>query len=407
MAASILTLPANLIRQPKLGLDEKTLLKLLSQLHHGELRVDFATAGSFLLRGEQAGPSGQITIHKPLSLLRALLWKGDLGFGESYVEGDWTSQGLTSLLYLLSMNREAYTHAVTGNRLARLWQRMRHAMNRNSLIGSRRNISAHYDLGNEFYQCWLDPGMTYSSAIFKHASDLESAQAYKYERLLNHLDPEPGEHILEIGCGWGGFAEYAARWGMRVTAVTLSQAQYDYARERIRKAGLEDRVELLLTDYRNLDGEYDHIVSIEMFEAVGKAYWPTYFDVLARCLKDGGRAALQVITIREDLFDEYERKAGGFIQRHIFPGGMLPTSSHLWEHAWDAGLEPVSLEAYGEDYADTLSEWHEAFNGQTDWMERHGYDRRFRRMWRYYLALCEAGFRDGRIDLVHFALGKH
>ena len=193
---------------------------------------------------------------------------------------------------------------------------------------------------------------------------------------------------------------------MLVTAVTLSREQYDYATRRIRDAGLQGQVDIKLADYRTLNGQYDHVVSIEMFEAVGQAYWANYYEVLNRCLKPGGRAALQVITIRNDLFDTYRRESGGFIQRYIFPGGMLPTENHLRELAWDAGLDPVSVDRYGEHYADTLSDWAEAFNAQTPWMEANGYDERFRRMWRYYLAFCEAGFRDGRIDLVQLALQK-
>jgi len=284
--------------------------------------------------------------------------------------------------------------------------RLRHVRNRNTREGSRRNIAAHYDLGNDFYQRWLDESMSYSSAVFDQSFDLARAQERKYELMLAQIDPKPGQHILEIGCGWGGFAEYAARWGMKVTAVTLSQAQFDYAQQRILDAGLQDRVELKLADYRTLHGQYDHIVSIEMFEAVGREYWSDYYGVLNRCLKPGGRVALQIITIQAQLYDNYVRESGGFIQRYIFPGGMLPTENHLRDLSWDNDLEPLSIERYGEHYADTLADWRESFDSEADWMESHGYDERFRRMWRYYLSFCEAGFRDGRIDLVHLCLQK-
>jgi len=385
---------------------QQFVLGRLGKLAHGTLTVRFGEGINHVLEGEEPGPAAEIDVHNPLALMRSVALRGDLGFAESYMRGDWSSRELASLLYLFSVNLDAYNSDQRRSLPVRVLTRMQHLLNRNSRSGSRRNIAAHYDLGNDFYARWLDGSMSYSSAVYDASFDLAKAQARKYELMLSLIDPEPGEHILEIGCGWGGFAEYAARWGMLVTAVTLSREQYDYATRRIRDAGLQGQVDIKLADYRTLNGQYDHVVSIEMFEAVGQAYWANYYEVLNRCLKPGGRAALQVITIRNDLFDTYRRESGGFIQRYIFPGGMLPTENHLRELAWDAGLDPVSVDRYGEHYADTLSDWAEAFNAQTPWMEANGYDERFRRMWRYYLAFCEAGFRDGRIDLVQLALQK-
>lgn len=242
--------------------------------------------------------------------------------------------------------------------------------------------------------------------MFDGGGTLEQAQQRKYERMLALVAPSPGQHILEIGCGWGGFAEYAARRGYRVTGLTLSREQLAYARQRIAHAGLADRVELRLCDYRDFDEQVDHVVSIEMFEAVGRAYWETYFASLARCLRPGGRVALQVITIDAAQFDDYAANPGGFIQTYIFPGGMLPTEDHLARLGRDSGLEATVTHRYGADYAATLAHWHDTFNACTGWLEAHGYDARFRRMWRYYLAFCEAGFRAGHIDVVQCAFRK-
>lgn len=406
MSANVSILPGGISRSSKGRWSQQILLKHLARLKFGGLQVRFDDGGECLLEGEQPGPRAQIAVHRPAALVRALVLGGDLGFAEAYMRGDWSSRDLGSLLYLLSVNLEAFAATERRSLPVRLFSRVRHALRRNSRSGSRRNIAAHYDLGNDFYARWLDRSMSYSSAVYDRSFDLEQAQLRKYQLILDSLDAEPGAQILEIGCGWGGFAEYAARRGMFVTGVTLSQEQYDYAARRIEQAGLRGQVDLRLADYRTLQGEYDHVVSIEMFEAVGQAYWSSYFEVVNRCLRPGGRVALQVITIREDLFESYRRDAGGFIQRYIFPGGMLPTEKHLRDLSWAVGLETLALERYGEHYADTLADWADAFNAQTGWLEDNGYDQRFRRMWRYYLAFCEAGFRDGRIDLVQHVLQK-
>lgn len=382
------------------------LLKQLAGLECGQLRIKFDDGAEHLVQGKNPGPYASIQIHKTGGLLNAILTRGALGFAESYMQGDWSAEDLTELLYMLLLNLDAYAKLRRGSMFSHLINRAQHWLNRNNRGGSRRNIAAHYDLGNDFYAKWLDASMSYSAAIFDATTDLAAAQEIKYANILNSLDPEPGAHILEIGCGWGGFAEYAAKWGMQVTAVTLSQEQFDYTYRRIQQAGLQDQVTLKLADYRTLHGQFDHIVSIEMFEAVGQQYWANYFAVLNRCLKPGGKVALQVITIDEAHFDDYCRHAGGFIQRYIFPGGMLPSKTHLRDNAWQVGLEPIDMACYGEHYADTLSDWQDEFQQQTDWMEANGYDEHFRRMWNYYLSYCEAGFREGRIDLVQMSLQK-
>ena len=382
----------------------KLVTRAFNKIVYGHLTIHLNDGTSVEVRGAQYGPAAEIHFRALPSTIFNIWWKGDVGFAESYMHGKWDTPNLAQLLYFMSCNLEPLSSLDRRSPIQQWLTRIAHRLNANTLSGSRKNIAAHYDLGNNFYSRWLDPSMTYSSALFDHSYDIENAQNRKYQRLLDIIDPKPGDHILEIGCGWGGFAEYAARHGCHVTGITLSQQQLDYARRRISTAGLDDRVTLEIRDYRNIDRQYDHIVSIEMFEAVGREYWDTYFEKLKSSLKPGGNIAIQSITIDETMFDEYVANPGGFIQRYIFPGGMLPTHTLLKQHAAGHGLETMDSMAFGEDYATTLAIWHERFNEQEDWMEQHGYDEYFRRMWRYYLAFCEAGFRDARIDVVHMHL---
>jgi cyclopropane-fatty-acyl-phospholipid synthase len=387
---------------------QRRIIDHLVRLREGTIKVTFTRGGTFPIHGSDSGPECDITIHRPAALLRRLFWRGDLGFGESFIAGDWDSSQPARLLEVLARNLDAFAQADSRHPLMRLMVRLQHRLNRNSRSGSRRNIAAHYDLGNDFYARWLDQSMTYSAALFDEPGlSLAQAQERKYARMLAQIDPQHGDRILEIGCGWGGFAEYAARRGHRVVGLTLSQEQLAYARARLDRAGLAERADFRLCDYRDFDERVDHVVSIEMFEAVGQDYWQTYFATLSRCLAPGGRAALQVITIAERLFEQYAANPGGFIQTYIFPGGMLPTKTHLGELAARAGLKPRgAMHAFGIDYADTLAQWHTTFDRATDWLEQRGYDARFRRMWRYYLAFCEAGFRAGDIDVVQFGMQK-
>jgi cyclopropane-fatty-acyl-phospholipid synthase len=402
MNSSTGTLAADLPSINRLPWYQRRIISHLMRLRQGNLRVSFGPNRSFLLSGAEPGPDAELTIHRPAALLRRLFWRGDLGFAESYMAGDWESDTPAALLEFFARNLDAYKKTEARNRFVRFASRVQHWLNRNSRSGSRRNIAAHYDLGNDFYGQWLDESMTYSSAVFgAQRMTLQQAQQAKYARMLSMLDARPGQRILEIGCGWGGFAEYAAARGYQVVGLTLSKEQLLYAQQRIALAGLSDRAEFRLCDYRDFDEQVDHIVSIEMFEAVGQAYWKTYFAGLASRLKPGGRAALQIITIDEAEFPQYAANPGGFIQTYIFPGGMLPTKTHVRELGARAGLiEAAETYAFGTDYADTLAQWFDAFAKCTDWLEQRGYDERFRRMWRYYLAFCEAGFRSRQIDVI-------
>ena len=347
----------------------------------------------------------QLLIKNPFRLLSRVIMRGDLGFAESYMAGEWDTNDLTALLKAIGAN-ESGSRIRQGLFSERMRERVRHALRSNSRHGSRRNIAYHYDLSNDFYTRWLDPTMTYSSAIFDEPGlSLEAAQQRKYQRLLDALEARPGDHILEIGCGWGGFAEEAARRGCRVTGVTLSREQLAFARNRIRKAGLDGLVTLEFRDYRDIAEEYDHIVSIEMFEAVGERYWPLYFEKIGACLRPGGKAALQIITIDGSAYQYYRRRTD-FIQRYIFPGGMLPPVERLEQLAQDAGLAIEERYLHGHDYARTLKHWHRAFDACRDEISALGFDEGFRRMWKYYLSYCETGFLLGRIDLLQLVLSS-
>lgn len=388
-----------------LPLGARLLAEHLSSLRWGSLEGHLPDGESFLIRGPEPGISGVIRIHAPWRLLLRGATRGAVGFAESYMAGEWSSPDLAALLTLLCRNDRAMEEQNAPGRLGRLALALHHRLNRNTRTGSRRNIAAHYDLGNDFYRLWLDDTMTYSAALHASAEEtLEQAQARKYRALLRLLGVRPGDHILEIGCGWGGFAIEAARAGARVTGLTLSGEQLAWARRCAVREGLADAIELRLQDYRDVRGSFDHVVSIEMLEAVGERYWSTYFDTLAARVRPGGGIALHGITIDEASFDLY-RASPDFIQRYIFPGGMLPTRTHLLAQAQRAGLTVQRHDRLGDHYARTLALWHRRFCEHLDTV-RERFDERFVRMWRYYLAYCEAGFREGRIDLQRLIL-KH
>jgi cyclopropane-fatty-acyl-phospholipid synthase len=377
-------------------------LRLLQRLEHG--RLTLVTPGGRVLAFGDGQPQATIRLAN-WNVCAAALSRGDIGFAESWIDGDWETDSLAALLSLLALNRRVVERAVYGSWWGQLAYRLRHALNRNSRAGSRRNIHAHYDLGNAFYREWLDPGMTYSSALF--AGDptrtLEAAQHAKYRRILDALGLPRGARVLEIGCGWGAFAEAAARDGLQVTGLTLSTEQLGWARERIERAGLADRARFELRDYRDETGRYDAIVSIEMFEAVGERYWPGYFDRLRRCLVPGGRAVVQTITIDEALYGRY-RRGTDFIQQYVFPGGMLPSPGAFESAARAAGLAVQDRFAFGTDYARTLQLWREAFVARMPAISSQGFDERFARIWEFYLAYCEAGFAHGNTDVMQFTL---
>ena len=378
--------------------------RLLHELRHGALKVEFPDGHAELF----GDGSNAITLQlKNWEVCTAVLRSGDIGFAETFIDGHWSTDDLPGLLELLTRNRQVLESVIYGTWWGNLLYRIRHLFNRNSKTGSRKNIHAHYDIGNAFYRLWLDPSMTYSSALFSEGvENLQEAQAAKYRRILAEIQARPGQRMLEIGCGWGGFAELAAREAqVGITGLTLSTEQLQYANQRLAEAGVITQVELLLQDYRDTHGQFDGIASIEMFEAVGEAYWPSYFECVARNLKPGGRACIQTIVIADELFDRY-RKGTDFIQQYIFPGGMLPSPSVFRTHAERHGLKVVDDLAFGLDYALTLRKWRDAFIAQLPRVKAQGFDDRFLRTWEFYLAYCEAGFRAGSIDVMQFTLEK-
>ena len=382
------------------------LARSLARIEQGHLTLIDPAGRRVTLEARNPGTEAVLRFRRPWRALLRVLRRGEIGFAEGYIAGDWTTPDLQGLLQFSMDNEASLTRLADRPAWQRRLDRVRHRLRRNSRRGSRANIRFHYDLGNDFYRHWLDPTMSYSSALFSKGDEaLETAQQRKYLRLLERLEAREGAHILEIGCGWGGFAETAARQGYRVTGITLSEEQLAYARDRIERAGLSDRVELRLQDYRDLDQQFDHVVSIEMFEAVGEEWWPTYFSKVSQCLRPGGRAALQVITIDEKAFAHY-RDNPDFIQLYVFPGGMLPPAPRFHEVAAAAGLQCREQAFFGEDYAITLRRWFEEVRRSAGIIEALGYSESFLRMWRYYLAYCEIGFRSGRVDLMQTVLER-
>jgi cyclopropane-fatty-acyl-phospholipid synthase len=384
----------------------RALLIMLRAVRIGTLTVHAPNGESYRFEGQTPGPHAEVRLSTD-DVSRKLLLGGDVRFGEAYMEGGWDTPDLPALIEFGAQNQRALSRAIDGTRIGRFFKSLQHFANRNTKRGSRRNIAHHYDIGNAFYGKWLDPSMTYSAAVFEAGEeDLEPAQRRKYRRIADMLRLEPGQTVLEIGCGWGGFASVAAReYGARVVGLTLSQEQHDYAIERAKREGISDKVSIQLCDYRDVDGRFDHIASIEMFEAVGEKYWPTFFDQVRARLTDTGHAAMQIITIDDEGFETYRRNPD-FIQKYIFPGGMLPSVGKLTEHIEASGLECFANDGFGSHYARTLAMWRERFHARWHEIAPLGFDERFRRMWDYYLCYCEGGFRAGHIDVRQIAL-KH
>jgi cyclopropane-fatty-acyl-phospholipid synthase len=381
-------------------------LGMLSRLRIGQLTVLLPSGERLHYGNNQGTPAAELRLHDWRACAR-ILSAGDIGLGEALRRGWVDSPDLTALLRLAICNETAIESAVWGGRLLGLWYRIRHALRPNTRAGSRENIHAHYDLGNDFYGLWLDETWTYSSALFQgdHSASLAVAQQAKYQRVIDTLGLRPGMRVLEIGCGWGGFARHAGERGIAVHGVTISPAQLAVARRRIADAGLEQRVQLELRDYRDVGGQYDAIVSIEMFEAVGHAYWDRWFKSLDRLLAPGGRALVQSITIDDARFERY-RCSSDFIRHYIFPGGMLPSVKRFVAAAAANGLVTRDLLAFGKDYAETMRRWRQRFEGAREAILAQGFDEAFLRTWRLYLAYCEAGFEEGRTDVVQFLLER-
>ncbi len=392
---------ANTHKPARWPLAARLVLGQLERLNIGALQVDLPD-GSSRLFGH--GPAGALMQVNEWSVFARVARDGDIGFAEAFLDGQLQTPDLAGLLTLLARNREALDTPLYGSWYGRLAHRLVHLLRSNTRAGSRRNIAAHYDLGNDFYSLWLDPGMTYSSALFAHpAMSLEDAQDAKYARILDELALAPQSHVLEIGCGWGGFASLCTSHGHQLTGVSLSQRQLDYAGKRLQLALLTDQARLEYRDYRDIRGRFDAVASIEMVEAVGERWWPAYFSKIAEVLPMGGRAVVQSILIDEALFERY-RRGSDFIQQYVFPGGMLPSGQRFSELAGAAGLSVARDFRFGPDYARTLALWHERFLASGDAVRALGFDERFMRLWRFYLAYCEAGFNSGSTDVAQFTL---
>ena len=385
----------------------RQVLNLASKIKYGALCFILPDGAKIRIEGEEELESEGVIIVNDVAFARRTILGGDIGFFESFADGQWDTPDLASCLYIFARNADHVQEAFAASPFIDWLNNIRHKLNRNSKSGSKRNIASHYDLGNNFYQQWLDATMTYSSARFTTIeSDLETAQRNKYQSLAQSIDLKSGERVLEIGSGWGGFAEYAAKAiGAKVTGLTISPAQYEFSRERIFREGLNEKVEFKLQDYRDVEDKFDKVASIEMFEAVGMEYWPTYFEKIKNALNPGGVAGLQIITISDRFFDRYS-KSTDFIQRYVFPGGVLPSNRILKSLTEKAGLTLQSANAFGQDYARTLNEWTKRFLLAWDDIQKLGFDERFKKLWRFYLAYCEAGFKAGTTDVSQIALRR-
>ena len=379
---------------------------LVRKLNSG--RVDFILPDGrqFRAEGAKPGPVAEVFINNP-DVFARLVREGDLGFSDAYLDGWWTTPDLQAFMDFIHADNDDMYDEFPGMGLVRAWEKARFWFQSNSKRQALKNISYHYDLGNDFYSLWLDDTMTYSSALFSTSQEsLENAQVAKYASMIDQMGVKPGDHVLEIGCGWGGFAEYAAKErGLKVTGLTISKEQLAFARKRINNNGLGDKVNLKLQDYRDETGVYDGVASIEMFEAVGEKYWPIYFNKVKQCLKPGKQATLQIITIHDARWEVY-RKGVDFIQKYIFPGGMLPSPTVLRQEVAKAGLNVQHSIEFGKSYSQTLRRWFEVFNDQWDTISGMGFDDRFRRMWNFYLTSCAATFESGNCDVTQITLQK-
>jgi len=380
--------------------------KMLGKMESGRLDIGLPDGRVFRSEGAKPGPVARVDIHDP-DVFARLIREGELGFSDAYLEGGWSTPDLRAFMDLVHLGTETVYDDFTGKFLVQAYEKLRFWLQRNHRKQARKNISYHYDLGNDFYAAWLDDTMTYSSALFETGQEsLEKAQIAKYASMVDEMGVKPGDHVLEIGCGWGGFAEYAAKErGLRVTGLTISQEQLKYARQRIEKAGLSGQVELKLQDYRDEGGQYDGIASIEMFEAVGQKYWPVYFETVRERLKPGAQATLQIITVADRRWEVYKNGVD-FIQKYIFPGGMLPSPTILRAQVAQAGLQVVRSKEFGPSYDLTLRRWYDTFNEKWDQIAAMGFDERFRRMWNYYLTACGAAFDTGNCDVTQITIAK-
>jgi cyclopropane-fatty-acyl-phospholipid synthase len=383
-----------------------TAYEVAKGLQHGQLDFVLPDGRRFRAEGARPGPAAELTIHNPDTFAR-LIREGDLGFCDAYLDGWWSTPDLMAFMDLIHEGNNDVYDGYPGMVLLRTYEKLRFWWQSNSKTQAKKNIAYHYDLGNDFYSLWLDGTMTYSSALFRTGQEsLEAAQEQKYASMIDQMGVKSGDHVLEIGCGWGGFAEFAARErGLQVTALTISQAQHDFAVARIAQAGLADKVTIKLQDYRDEAGLYDGVASIEMFEAVGERYWPVYFNTLRERLKPGAHATLQIITVQDKRWEVYKRGVD-FIQKYIFPGGMLPSPTALRSEIMKAGLRVKGSIEFGQSYSQTLRRWHDDFNARWPEVASMGFDDRFRRMWNFYLTSCAGTFRGGNCDVTQITVTR-
>ena len=381
-------------------------LGFAARIKRGTLDIILPDGRILRMGGLEPGPAAAMTVYN-YGFATRLVNGGDIGIAEAYLNRDWDTPDLTQFLYLFCVNHDLIQAMLADKPLVRVVQMVRHWFNRNTKRQAKRNIYAHYDIGNAFYSAWLDSSMTYSSALFEDdAGDLTSAQKNKYRRLAEAIDVRPGQKLLEIGCGWGGFAEYVAKtFGAKVVGLTISEEQRDFAQKRIHEAGLAEKVEIKLQDYRDERDQYDRIASIEMIEAVGEQFWPKYFSQVSDRLKPSGLVGIQAITIQDSMFQSYRREVD-FIQRYVFPGGMLPSPQVLKTLGDRFGIPVIRERIFGQDYAKTLATWRNNFRAAWPNLKPLGFDDRFRRLWEYYLAYCEAGFLSGNIDVRQVVFAK-
>lgn len=406
MQAPILLDASNVSTVPGLPKLVQIAFTYAARIRRGTLDITLPDGRRLRFGGAEPGPAASMTVHSYKFGWR-LMKAGDIGIAESYLRNEWDTPDLTQFLYIFCINHDLIAPMFEQRSALRVLQTIQHFLRRNTRSQARRNIYAHYDIGNTFYKSWLDSSMTYSSALFEDGTnDLTAAQQNKYRRLAEAINLQTDQTVLEIGCGWGGFAEFAAKtYGVKVVGLTISQEQRDFAQKRIFEAGLNERVEIRFQDYRDERGQYDRIASIEMIEAVGEAFWPKYFSQLRDRLLPGGLAGIQAITIRDSMFQSYRREVD-FIQRYVFPGGMLPSPAVLKSLGERFGIPVIRERIFGQDYARTLATWRDNFRQAWPNLKPLGFDERFRRLWEYYLAYCEAGFLSGNIDVRQVIFAK-
>ena len=383
---------------------ERLFLNGLKKFPYGSIQIEWPNGETQIIKANQNGPKASLKIYNK-NVIKEIIRGGSVKFAELYIGKKISSNNLTNLIHYFAVNNDQAENTFELSLLKTLYNKLIHFMNENTKKQAKKNIAKHYDLGNNFYQCWLDKSMTYSSAIFNSKADnLETAQYNKYKKLAELSSIKDGDEILEIGCGWGGFSEFIGNnYDCKVTAVTISEEQFNFAKNRINEAKLSEKVNILFCDYRNIIGKFDKIISIEMFEAVGKEYWNTFFQKIENILKPNGNVSLQIITIDDKIFNVYENNPD-FIQKYIFPGGMLPSIKILNKIVDKTSLNIQSIESFSNDYAKTLNIWNQTFNSNWEKIEKLGFDENFKLLWNYYLSYCEGGFLSNNIDLKQIKL---